>query len=649
MRDSRWGRAQETPGEAVFLSGAYAENYVKGLQEGEDPRYLKTSACCKHFAAYSLENWHGMDRYHFNAVVTDEDLAEVYLPAFQACVEHGHASSIMCSVRLARVQLPPPPPICLSLLLPRPPLALQYNEVNGVPSCANGFLMNTIARGQWQFDGYITSDCGALSNIYQTHNYTNSSVATFGVTLPMGTDIGCDMIFVESGVAAAAVAAGAVSAADIDTAVARLLRVRFRLGEFDPPAAQPYTRIGLDAVCSPAHIALARDSARQSLVLLHNPRGALPLARAATRSVALIGPFANSSRGTNGGPNYAGIPCGGAAETLLSAFGALAPEGLAVSYAPGCASVACGSTAGFAAATAAAAAADATVVVVGLDETIEDEALDRVTLTLPGNQSALITAACSAARGPCVVVLMSGGGVDLSEALPAVSGGVFYAGFLGGHGAPAVVDTVFGASAPAGRLTQTFYPAAFVDAVSMLDMGMRPGASPFPPFTNPGRTYAFYTGTPVFEFGLGLSYTTWRTSVTGPRAVSLASTRAHLAAHGAHGARFAPLRSASAPDAHAAAYAVNVTNTGAVDSDYVVLGFLEPPGAGAGGAPLQTLFGFERVRVPAGGSVQVWLGVGLRELTRVAGAVREAVPGRWRVRVGLRGEAGGAETEFVAE
>jgi len=97
-RDPRWGRIQETPGEDPFLSGAYAEAYVRGMQEGEDPRFLKTSATCKHWAAYSLENWEGMDRYHFDAVVSDEDFAEVYAPAFQQCVEGGRASSVMCSV-----------------------------------------------------------------------------------------------------------------------------------------------------------------------------------------------------------------------------------------------------------------------------------------------------------------------------------------------------------------------------------------------------------------------------------------------------------------------------------------------------------------------------------------------------------------------
>jgi beta-D-xylosidase 4 len=380
-------------------------------------------------------------------------------------------------------------------------------------------------------------------------------------------------------------------------------------------------------------------------VLLANPKGALPLARSSVASVALVGPLANSSKGTNGGPNYAGIPCGGSAETLLAAFSA---AGLTTSFAAGCSSIACSSTAGFAAATAAAAAADATIVVVGLDETIEDEALDRTYLTLPGNQSALISAACSAARGPCIVVLMSGGSVDLSSALPSVTGGIFYAGFLGGHGAPAVVDTVFGASAPAGRLSQTFYPASFVDAVSLFEMNVRPGPSAWPPGTNPGRSNKFYTGTPVFPFGYGLSYTTWSVSVDGPAAVSLAPVQAYLRAHSSHGARFAPLPEALGSGL--ASYRVNVTNTGSVDSDYVVLGFLVPPGAGSGGAPLQSLFGFERVRVAAGQTVSVWLGVGERDLTRVLGGARVPVGGQWRLRVGLQGEAGpAAELAFEAQ
>lgn len=145
FRDPRWGRGQEVPGEDPYLNGQYAINFIKGLQEGDDYRYLKLVATIKHFDAYSLENWKGMDRFHFNAVVSDEgmqlfvailpqeyaiDLVQTYLPAFRAGVVDGGCKSLMCS----------------------------YNEVNGVPSCANNFLLQEILRNQWGFDGYVVSD-----------------------------------------------------------------------------------------------------------------------------------------------------------------------------------------------------------------------------------------------------------------------------------------------------------------------------------------------------------------------------------------------------------------------------------------------------------------------------------------------------------
>lgn len=327
--------------------------------------------------------------------------------------------------------------------------------------------------------------------------------------------------------------------------------------------------------------------------------------------------------------------------TVAAAF---ASAGFSTTVAQGC-DVGCASTNGFAAATAAAAAADATIVVVGIDETIEDEALDRTTLTLPGSQAALITAACSASRGPCVVVIMSGGAVDITSAMPSITGGLFWAGFLGGSGAPALVDTIFGVSAPAGRLSQTFYPASFVNAVSMEEMNVRPGPSRFPPNTSPGRTNRFYNGTTIFPFGFGLSYTSWETTVEGPSSVALATTRAYLAANSRHSGVYASKRN----EPVSAEYTVNVTNTGAVDSDYVVLGFLVPPGAGVNDTPLQTLFGFQRVHVLAGETVTVWLGVGARDLTNVISeggtSARVPVEGEWTVRIGVRGE-GGAETRF---
>ncbi len=489
----------------------------------------------------------------------------------------------------------------------------------------------------------MTSDCAAVTDIEENHKYTSSVSATFGVTLKSGMDIGCDMMLVEPGAAAAAIASGAIAAADIDAAISHLLRVRFRLGEFDQAADQPYTKIGPEAVCTAEHQALARESARQGLVLLSNPGGRLPLALASTKSVAVVGPLGNSSRAINGGINYADIPCGGAATTIVEA---LAAAGVAVTVEPGCADgVKCNSTAGFPAATAAAADADATIVVVGLDESIENEGLDRTYLTLPGNQAGLVTAACAAAK-VCVVVVMSGGAVDVSAAEPAITGGLIIAGFLGGSGAFALVDVIFGATSPAGRLSQTVYRASFVDEVSLFDMGMRPGTSPFPPGTNPGRTHMFYTGDPVYRFGSGLTYTTWNVAIDGPATVSLAPAAALVAAHPG-GALYAP-RSEDVAN-----YRVNVTNTGTRDSDYVVLGFVEPPGAGTAGAPLEILFGFERIHVAAGQTVSVFLGVGARDLTRVVrdaagAAMRAPVPGVWTVRAGVRGAVDSASAFFVA-
>jgi hypothetical protein len=185
-------------------------------------------------------------------------------------------------------------------------------------------------------------------------------------------------------------------------------------------------------------------------------------------------------------------------------------------------------------------------------------------------------------------------------------------------------------------MSQMTYPADFVNQVSMFDMGMRPGVSAWPPGTNPGRTYRFYTGTPVLPFGFGLSYTTWTyTPIPGPvpPTVSLAAISAAAEAQAATGiVGHIP----AGLQAVAADFWVNVTNTGSVDSDDVVLGFLVPPGAGTNGVPLQELFGFERVFVPAGQTVTVYLGAqGVRFTQAGQDGVRRALKGGYTVRFGV--------------
>jgi beta-glucosidase-like glycosyl hydrolase len=281
VRDPRWGRTMETPGEDPYLNGEYARVFVNGIQVGEDPRYLKASPCLKHYAAYSLENYNGMQRYSFNAVVSDQDLADTYLPAFQAGVTEGHSSGLMCS----------------------------YNAVNGVPSCANDFLLQEILRDTWNFDGYVTSDCDAVSCIINNHHYTNTSDQTVYDALTAGTDTDCGWPPQQgSGYYAQnlgqALADGSVSLEFLQQQpLTNLYTVLFRLGLFDNPENQPYRQIQPSAINTPASQELALDAARQSIVLLKN-NGALPLSKSAVRSIAVVGPNANVTTTMQG--NYYG-------------------------------------------------------------------------------------------------------------------------------------------------------------------------------------------------------------------------------------------------------------------------------------------------------------------------------------------------------
>lgn len=611
FRDPRWGRGQETPGEDPLVSGAYAKNYVIGMQEGNDPRYLKVSSCCKHFAAYSLELWNNTDRHHFNAVVSDSDLANYYFQPFQACVQEGRASGIMCS----------------------------YNAVNGIPSCANEFLLTEVLRNTWNFNGYVTSDCGAVSDIPYNHQYTKNADQTAAATLKAGMDIGCDGYLAGGNVISQALADGAITSTDLDTAITHLFSVRMRLGEFDPNSQQPYTNIPASAACSPQNVELAQDAARQSIVLLSNPKSALPLSRSAVHTVAVVGPLADNQY-INGGPNYNGVPCGGAASTLRTAFASQ----FTVNYAQGCTNVQCNDNSQFGAAVSAAQSSDITIVAVGIDASFENEGLDRIDINLPGQQNALVQQVCAAAKGACILVVVSGGAIDIAPVLNSVTA-AFWTGLPGGKGADALVQLVFGDVSPAGLLTQTVYPQSFVNTVSLFEMGMAPGPSVWPPGSNPGRTYQYYTGKPVFPFGFGLSYTTWNvTDLSGPSSLSLAPVHQYLNENAKHGAAFAPQSSSTL-----ASYRVNVSNTGTMNADYIALGFMEQPGAGSNGVPLQQLFAFQRVHVPAGQSVLVYLGLQARHLTHVVDDAqadashplalkvkRVAVSGEYTVRVGVK-------------
>lgn len=319
-----------------------------------------------------------------------------------------------------------------------------------------------------------------------------------------------------------------------------------------------------------------------------------------------------------------------------------------------------------------AASADLVVLVLGTDLSIGMENRDAVNITFSEGQLALVDAVTAAVSSPLIAVTLTATPLDLTPLLanPKI-GAVLHAGqpsvqTLG------VADIIFGRRSPAGRLVQTIYPVAYQHAVSIFDFNMRPGPSLYPrpdcadgtpaekcPLgSNPGRTYRFYngaTGQAVLPFGFGLSYTTWSydaAEASGKANISLDPLRTLLASTRAAGHSL-PSTSALSAAVPLVSYRVTVTNTGEVDADDVVLGFLVPPNAGADGAPLQSLFGFERVHVAAGSSADVWLYPTLADFSHTArDGSQRAADGEWTVRFGVRQTAphgqGFAELRLVA-
>ena len=269
FRDPRWGRGQETYGEDPFLTSRIAVAFVTGLQ-GDDPKYLKTVATPKHFAVHS-----GPEtlRHRFGVPVSAYDFADTYAPAFRATVTEGHADSVMCA----------------------------YNAVRGEPACANAFLLDTL-RNKWGFQGYVVSDCGAISDIHQGHGYVLSLEQADALAIKAGTDLSCGR---EYAALPFAVENRLLSSADVDRAVKHLFRARFRLGMFDPPEMVPWSKLTLADNDTPAHRQLALEAARKSIVLLKNERNLLPL-KSSVKSIAVVGPSADSLPVLLG--NYNGTP-----------------------------------------------------------------------------------------------------------------------------------------------------------------------------------------------------------------------------------------------------------------------------------------------------------------------------------------------------
>jgi beta-glucosidase len=269
FRDPRWGRGHETYGEDPYLTGEMGLQFIKGLQ-GDDEHYLKVVATSKHYAVHS-----GPEslRHEFDARVSERDFRDTYLPAFKKTVEKGRVYSVMCA----------------------------YNRYQGEPCCGSQSLQEELLRGELGFEGYIVSDCGAISDFHTGHNVVRTQAEAAAMGVRAGTDLNCGSQYpalVE------AVEKGLIQESEVDVAVKRLMLARMKLGMFDPDEMVPWTDTDLDVVASESHKKVALEMARKSIVLLKN-EGNLPLSKK-LKKVAVIGPNAHNVYVQNG--NYNGSP-----------------------------------------------------------------------------------------------------------------------------------------------------------------------------------------------------------------------------------------------------------------------------------------------------------------------------------------------------
>ncbi|EXC03904.1 putative beta-D-xylosidase 6 [Morus notabilis] len=589
FRDPRWGRGQETPGEDPMVGSAFAVEFVKGFQGGngriesgigekirvlEDDQDdddgksgdLMLSACCKHLTAYDLEMWGSFSRYNFNAVITDQDFEDTYQPPFRSCVQQGKASCVMCS----------------------------YNAVNGVPACAQKDLLAQ-ARDKWGLKGYITSDCDAVATVLEYQHYTKNPEDAVADVLKAGMDINCGTYLLRHTLAA--IQQEKVLEEDIDRALINLFSVQIRLGLFDgDPRKGKYGRLGPQDVCTSETKKLALEAARQGIVLLKNDKKFLPLKKDVVSSLAVIGPLADD--GTKLGGGYTGVPC--SQKSLFDGFRDYVKK---TSYAAGCFNVSCYSDEGFDEAINIAKEADYVVVVAGIDLSQETEDHDRVSLLLPGKQMALVSSVAAASKNPVILVLTGGGPLDVlfAEKSPQIAS-MIWVGYPGQEGGRALAEIIFGDVNPGGRLPMTWYPEAFTN-VPMNDMRMR--ADPSRGY--PGRTYRFYTGSRVYAFGQGLSYSNYtyrflsvpsKLSVSGSFEDAFRENAIHQV-----GDQLDYIYIDAVPSCDSLRFSVEIStmNVGDMDGAHVVLLFSRPPKV-VQGAPEKQLIGFSSVNTISNGS-----------------------------------------------
>ncbi|MBR3534705.1 MAG: glycoside hydrolase family 3 C-terminal domain-containing protein [Oscillospiraceae bacterium] len=532
FRDPRWGRGQETYGEDPFLTGKLGSAFVRGLQGNGE--FLKTAACAKHFAVHSgPENV----RHEFDAVASPKDMEETYLPAFRELIEDAGVEGVMGA----------------------------YNRVNGEPSCASKFLMGKLK--EWNFDGYFVSDCWAIRDFHTSHKVTSTAPESAAMALKAGCDINCGNTYLHI---LEALEEGLIEPEDIKRACVHAMRTRARLGMFEE--STEFDSIPYDVVGCKEHKKVALECSRRSMVLLKN-NGILPLDKSKLKSIAVIGPNADSREALEG--NY----CGRADEYITFLEGIRNAFDGRIFYSEGSAlfkdrvmNLAVADDR-LSEAVIAAENADVVVLCVGLNATLEGEegdtgnefcSGDKPDLRLPESQRKLIKAVLGTGK-PVIIVDASGSAMNIEEESDALLH-VWYPGQFGGT---ALADILFGNVSPSGKLPVTFYE----------------DASKLPEFTDysmKNRTYRYAEGNILYPFGYGLTYS--KTKVSD---LSFANGTA----------------------------AVTVENTGDFDTEEVVQFYIKDTSADA--VPNHSLCGFSRVSLKKGEKKTVSVKIEDRSFTAV--------------------------------
>jgi beta-glucosidase len=461
FRDPRWGRGQETYGEDPFLTGSLAKAFVAGLQ-GNDPKYLKAAACAKHYAIHSGPE---SSRHTFDVNITDHDLWDTYLKAFRELVVNAKVAGVMCA----------------------------YNAYEGQPCCGSDKLMIKILRDDWNFTGYVTSDCGAIDDFYQHHKMFPDAESSAADAVLHGTDVECGNHTYKTLIQA--VKDGKLTEKDIDQSLKRLFTIRFRLGMFDPVSIVKYAQIPITALESQPHKDHALKMARQSIVLLRNQNNLLPL-NESIKKIAVLGPNADNANTQLG--NYNGKPS--VVITVLQGIKNKLKN--AQIFYSGATSFTETEPQDFSKLIDSIKDADIIIYVGGISPRLEGEEMkvnnpgfsggDRTTIELPTVQTDLMKA-LKATGKPVVFVMMTGSAIAIpweEENIP----GIINAWYGGQAAGTAVADVLFGDYSPAGRLPVTFYKS---------DSDL----PPFEDYSMQNRTYRYFKGEALYPFGFGLSYT----------------------------------------------------------------------------------------------------------------------------------------------